>query len=70
LLDVSLIRENSVAIAERLEALKIPYVFVTGYGADATIPAPFMGKARLPRPCPSAALQAALRRLTGDPRKR
>ena len=33
LLDVSLIRENSFAIAERLEALKIPYVFVTGYSA-------------------------------------
>ena len=70
LLEVSLIRENSFAIAERLEALKIPYVFVTGYSADATIPAAFMGKARLPKPCPSAALQAALRRLTGDPHKR
>src|SRR5258708_31092069 len=38
LLDVGLVREKSFAIAERLDALKIPYVFVTGYGADARIP--------------------------------
>src|SRR5882757_11380442 len=35
LLDVGLIREKSFAVAERLDALKIPFVFVTGYGADA-----------------------------------
>ena len=63
LLDVSLIHENSFAIAERLEALKIPYVFVTGYGADAKIPAAFSGKARLPKPCSSTALRAALQHL-------
>ena len=34
LLDVSLIHEKSFAVAERLEALKIPFAFVTGYGAD------------------------------------
>ena len=33
LLDVGLVREKSFAIAERLDALKIPFVFVTGYGA-------------------------------------
>src|SRR3954449_2667450 len=38
LLDVGLSRENSFAVAERLAALKIPFVFVTGYGADARIP--------------------------------
>ena len=32
LLDVGLVREKSFAVAERLDALKIPYVFVTGYG--------------------------------------
>ena len=37
LLDVGLIREKSFAVAERLEALKIPFAFVTGYGADAGI---------------------------------
>jgi len=70
LLDVGLIRENSFAIAERLEALKIPYVFVTGYGPDAMIPGPLTGKARLSKPCSSAALQAVLQGLTGDPDKR
>src|SRR5882724_5775359 len=44
LLDVSLIREKSFAVAERLEALKIPYAFVTGYGAR--LPAAFAGKPR------------------------
>ena len=66
LLDVSLIREKSFAIAERLDALKIPYIFVTGYGADASVPAAFSDKPRLPKPCSSAALQAALLGLAGD----
>jgi CheY-like chemotaxis protein len=70
LLDVGLIREKSFAIAERLHALKIPYVFVTGYGADARISMPFTGKPRLPTPYSSEALQAVLQRLTGDPDKR
>jgi CheY-like chemotaxis protein len=70
LLDVGLIREKSFAIAERLDALKIPFVFVTGYGADARIPRAFKGKPRLPKPCSSAALQTALQRLAGDPDQR
>src|SRR6266853_208227 len=44
LLDVGLVREKSFAIAERLDALKIPFVFVTGYDADARLPAAFAGK--------------------------
>jgi CheY-like chemotaxis protein len=69
LLDVGLIRENSFAIAERLDALKVPYIFVTGYGADARIPVAFTGKLRLPKPCSSEALQAALQRPAGDRNK-
>jgi CheY-like chemotaxis protein len=69
LLDVGLNRENSFAIAERLDALKIPFVFVTGYGADAGIPAAFTGKPRLPKPCSTAALQAALHHLSGDAKR-
>jgi CheY-like chemotaxis protein len=60
LLDVGLIREKSFAVAERLEALKIPFAFVTGYGADATLPAAFVTKPRLPKPCSTDALQALL----------
>jgi CheY-like chemotaxis protein len=61
LLDVSLSREKSFAVAERLQALKISFVFVTGYGAEAAIPAAFAARPRLPKPCPSDALEATLR---------
>jgi DNA-binding NtrC family response regulator len=61
LLDVGLVREKSFAIAERLEALKIPFVFVTGYDAAASIPAPFSDRPRLPKPCSTEALEAVLR---------
>jgi len=59
--DVSLIREKSFAVAERLEALKIPFAFVTGYGADARLPAAFAAKPRLPKPYSTDALQALLK---------
>jgi CheY-like chemotaxis protein len=60
LLDVGLVRENSFAVAERLEALGIPFAFVTGYGAEVRLPAEFMQKPRLPKPCPADALAAVL----------
>ena len=65
LLDVGLVSEKTFAIAERLDALTIPYVFVTGYGADVRLPAAFAGKPRLTKPCSSEALEAALRRRSG-----
>ncbi|XSC44288.1 response regulator [Bradyrhizobium sp. RDT10] len=61
LLDVSLICEKSFAVAERLEALKIPFAFVTGYDADARLPVAFAGKPRLPKPYSTDALQALLK---------
>jgi CheY-like chemotaxis protein len=61
LLDVSLIREKSFAVAERLEALKIPFAFVTGYGADARLPVAFACKPRLPKPYSTDALEALLK---------
>lgn len=61
LLDVELVNEKSFAVAERLAALKIPFAFVTGYGAEVRIPAEFAGRPRLQKPCPSDALQIALR---------
>src|ERR1700675_4067121 len=60
LLDVGLVREKSFAIAERLEALKIPFVFVTGYGARTTFPAAFKHKPTLSKPYSTEALQALL----------
>jgi CheY-like chemotaxis protein len=62
LLNVGLIREKSFAVAERLETLNIPFAFVTGYGADARLPAAFAGKPRLSKPYSTDALQALLRR--------
>src|SRR5258707_11026695 len=41
LLDVGLVHEKSFAVAERLDALKIPFVFVTGYGSAVVFPAAF-----------------------------
>ena len=62
LLDVGLLRgEKTFTIAERLDALKIPYVFVTGYGGDVKLPAAFADKPRLTKPCSTEALEAALR---------
>lgn len=61
LLDVSLIREKSFAVAERLEALKIPFAFVTGFGADVRLPTAFACKPRLPKPYSTDALEALLK---------
>jgi CheY-like chemotaxis protein len=60
LLDVALSREKSFAVAERLELLKIPFAFVTGYGGD-RVDAAFAGWPRLPKPCSSEALLSVLR---------
>jgi len=61
LLDVGLVREKSFAVAERLEELGIPFAFVTGYGAEVRLPAEFIRKPRLPKPCPADALRAVLK---------
>jgi CheY-like chemotaxis protein len=65
LLDVGLVREKSFAIAERLDALKIPFAFVTGYGADIKLPEVFADRPRLAKPYSTPALQAALRTRCG-----
>jgi CheY-like chemotaxis protein len=61
LLDVGLVREKSFAIAERLDVLRIPYVFVTGYGRDVRLPAALADKPRLPKPYSPDALLAVLK---------
>lgn len=60
LLDVGLVREKSFAIAERVDALKIPFVFVTGYGTAGTFPAAFARRPRLPKPYSTEELKALL----------
>jgi CheY-like chemotaxis protein len=61
LLDVGLVYEKSFAVAERLDALNISFIFVTGYGADVKLPAALADKPRLPKPYSSDALKALLR---------
>jgi len=61
LLDIGLLREKSFAVAERLEALGIPFAFISGYGADASLPTALAQKPRLPKPCTADAMQAVLR---------
>jgi len=61
LLDISLREEKSFAIAERLEALGIPFAFVSGYDGDGVLPASFANRPRLPKPCSSDALKAMLK---------
>ena len=62
-LDVGLIKgEKTFALAERLDVLKVRYVFVTGYGGDIRLPPALAGKPRLAKPCSSEALEAVMRR--------
>ena len=65
LLDVGLTREKSFAIAERLEALEIPFGFITGYGADVSLPTAFADSPRLPKPYSTDALKALLKSRAG-----
>ena len=62
LLDVGLVREKCFAIAERLDALEVPFAFVTGYGTSGSFPPAFADKPALPKPCSSDALGAVLKR--------
>jgi CheY-like chemotaxis protein len=59
LLDVGLIHGNSYAVAERLEDLKIPFAFITGYDKD-KIAATFVHAPILSKPYSHEALQALL----------
>jgi CheY-like chemotaxis protein len=60
LLDIGLLNENSFAVAERLEALGIPFAFVSGYDGAAALTDAFARKPRLPKPFTTEALKAAL----------
>jgi CheY-like chemotaxis protein len=62
LLDVALVHEKSFAIAERLDALEIPFVFVTGYGPKVAFPAAFADRPTLEKPYSADALKALLSR--------
>jgi DNA-binding NtrC family response regulator len=62
LLDVGLASEKSFAVAERLQAMKIPFVFISGYGSKIVLPPALRDTPMLPKPCTTDVLEAALRR--------
>jgi CheY-like chemotaxis protein len=63
LLDVGLVSEKSFVIAERLQAMKVPFVFITGYSGEIGLPPALKGTPMLPKPCTSDVLEATLRLL-------
>jgi len=61
LLDVGLRDETSLAIADRLDALSVPFAFLTGYGARA-MPLPrFLERPKLAKPFAAVDVEAVLR---------
>jgi CheY-like chemotaxis protein len=64
MLDVGLASGNSFAVAERLQAMQIPFVFVTGYDGEMAVPPALKGTPKLPKPCTRDVLKAALRQHT------
>ncbi|MGQ0685199.1 response regulator [Bradyrhizobium sp.] len=61
MLDVGLAGGNSFAVAERLHAMQIPFVFVTGYDGEIALPPALKGTPKLPKPCTREVLITALR---------
>ena len=61
LLDVGLVDEKSFAVAERLDALQIPFVFMTGYSPTVAFAAAFADRPTLPKPYAADELKALLR---------
>ena len=61
LLDVALVSERSFAVAEKLQAMRVPFAFITGYSRDFGLPPAFEGTPMLPKPCTTDVLEAALR---------
>jgi CheY-like chemotaxis protein len=66
LLDIGLVGEKSFAVAERLDALKISFIFLTAYGAEINLPPAFADRPRLAKPFLSAALLELLARRSND----
>jgi CheY-like chemotaxis protein len=59
LLDVGLLHETSLAVAERLATLEVPFVFVTAYD---DLPPAFRDRPRVSKPCSRQVLHLVLQR--------
>ena len=60
LLDVGLASGKSFDVAERLQTMQIPFVFISGYGSKVVLPPALRDTPMLPKPCTTDVLQAAL----------
>jgi len=67
-LDLKLDRETSVAIAERLQAQSVPFVFLTGAAGDASIVAQFRNAPVIGKPFDSETLFSALKQAMDERR--
>lgn len=63
LLDLNLGSENSIPVAKRLSELKVPFIFATGYGERAPIPAELESTPVVQKPYTRDVVEAALTRL-------
>jgi two-component SAPR family response regulator len=66
-LNIDLGPEQSFAVAERLLALAVGFVFVSGYGHDARMPVHLIGIPRLEKPYSIEMIAQALRPLKEPP---
>jgi light-regulated signal transduction histidine kinase (bacteriophytochrome)/CheY-like chemotaxis protein len=65
LLDLNLGSENSIAIGKRLAELKVPFIFATGYGERAPIPAELGFAPVIQKPYTSDTIERAIAGLPG-----
>ena len=63
-LDVNLGGEPVHAVAERLAAAGVPFLFATGYGRQG-VPPPWADRPVIQKPFPTEALAAAMRKVLG-----
>jgi CheY-like chemotaxis protein len=66
LLDVNLGLESSFAVADRLKALGVPFVFATGYGKNAELPERFSDVLVLNKPYTAEVLGPKLAQAATD----
>jgi light-regulated signal transduction histidine kinase (bacteriophytochrome) len=66
LLDVNLGGETSFELAGTLRALKVPFLFMTGYGEQLSFPAEFVNSGSVRKPFTPELLLLAIRRRLGD----
>jgi len=65
LLDIGLRGETSIAVADRLDALAVPFAFLTGYGERAAPLPRFRERPKIAKPFGARAVESVLRNWRG-----